>query len=246
MQSPARKHFARVTAAKAAGDANPSRPQTGEQYEIHAAALWEARRTLKAIKSTEAKVQKKRELLPEFDAYVTGVLEGGNGAQDDVLMTVMLWRLDVGDLAGGIAIAEYALRHGLDTPDRFERDTASLVVEQVAEEAMRLLEAPYAEGAEGEAGAANDAAEMAMHLSRVEALTRDADMHDQIRAKLHKSLGYAQRARGGHADEALANLRRALELNDRVGVKKDIERLERELKQQNAGQGTAQNSSAPA
>ncbi|SDG61289.1 Phage small terminase subunit [Onishia taeanensis] len=236
MQSPARKHFARVTAAKAAGDAGPGRPQTGEQYEIHAAALWEARRTLKAIKSTEAKVAKKRELLPDFESYVTGVLEGGNGAQDDVLMTVMLWRLDVGDLAGGIAIAEYALRHGLDTPDRFERDTASLVVEQVAEEAMRLLEAPYAEGAVGEAAAANDAAEMAMHLARVEALTRDADMHDQIRAKLHKALGYAQRARGGHAEEALANLRRALELNDRVGVKKDIEKLERELK--NAGQGT--------
>lgn len=230
MQSPARKHFARVTAAKAAGAANPGRPQNGEQYEIHAAALWEARRTLKAIKSTEAKVAKKQEILPDFDAYVTGVLEGGNGAQDDVLMTVMLWRLDVGDLAGGIAIAEYALRHGLDTPDRFERDTASLVVEQVAEEAMQLLEAPYQEGAEGEAAAANDAAEMAMHLTRVEALTESADMHDQIRAKLHKALGYAQRARGNHAEDALTHLRRALELNDRVGVKKDIEKLERELK----------------
>ncbi len=70
MHSPARKHFARVSAAQAAGAADPARPQNGEQYELHAAALWEARRTLKGIKSTEAKVAKKREILPDFDAYV--------------------------------------------------------------------------------------------------------------------------------------------------------------------------------
>lgn len=244
MQSPARKHYQRVSAAQAAGTADPGRPQTGEQFELHAAALWEARRTLKGIKSTEAKIAKKRELLPEFDAYVAGVLEAGTGAQDDVVMTVMIWRLDVGDLAGALAIAEYALRHRLDAPDRFERDTPAIVAEQLAEEAIKRLEAPYTDDDEGRAAAANAAAELAMHLSRAEALTHDADMHDPVRAKLHKALGYAQRARGGHAAEALEHLHRALALNDRVGVKKDIEKLERELK--NAGQGTAQNSSAQA
>lgn len=235
MHSPARKHFARVSAAQAAGAADPGRPQTGEQYELHAAALYEARRTLKGIKSTEAKVAKKRELLPQFDAYVAGVLEAGTGAQDDVLMTVMIWRLDVGDLAGALVIAEYALRHDLDAPDRFERDTPAILAEQLAEEAIKLLTAPPADSEEGRTAAANAAAELAMHLSRAEALTRDADMHDPVRAKLHKALGYAQRARGGHAAEALEQLRRALELDSRAGVKKDIERLEREIK--NAGQG---------
>ncbi|WP_275286939.1 phage terminase small subunit [Halomonas elongata] len=243
MTSPARRHYQRVTAAMAAGGASPGQSQSGEQYELHAAALYEARRTLKGIKSTERKIDKKRELLPEFDAYVAGVLEAGTGAQDDVVVTVMLWRLDIGDLAGALAIAEYALRHGLDTPDRFERDTPSIVAEQLAEEAMRQLEKPHDDTDEGRAHAANDAAELAMHLARAEALTREADMHDPIRAKLHKALGYAERARGGHAAEALEHLQRALELNDRAGVKKDIERLERELKQQqNAGQG----SNAPA
>ena len=183
---------------------------------------------------------KKRELLPEFEAYVAGVLEGGKGAQDDVLMTVMLWRLDVGDLEGGIEVAEYALRHGLDTPDRFERDTASIVAEQVAEEALARLETPYEDSERGRTAAANDAADLVMHLSRAEALTRDADMHDQIRAKLHKALGYAYRG-SLSLEESLEHLRRALQLNDRAGVKKDIEKLERELKQQqNAGdQATA-------
>ncbi|MGM0985440.1 MAG: phage terminase small subunit [Pseudomonadota bacterium] len=229
--SPARRHYQRVAAAQAAGAADPRSAQRGEQYELHAAALWEARRTLKGIKSLEAKVAKKRELLPEFESYAAGVLQGGTGAQDDVLMTVMLWRLDVGDLAGGIEVAEYALRHGLDTPDRFERDTASIVAEQVAEEALARLEAAEA------ADEAEVAAELILHLSRAEALTRDADMHDQIRAKLHKALGYAYRA-AGSLDEALEHLRRALQLNERAGVKKDIERLERQVRDEstkNAG-----------
>ncbi|SDK68317.1 phage terminase small subunit [Billgrantia gudaonensis] len=231
MSTLARRHFQRVSAAQAAGAADPGQPQNGEQYELHAAALWEARRTLKAIKSTQAKIAKKRELLPAFDAYVTGVLEAGTGAQDDVLVTVMLWRLDVGDLAGGLAIAEYALRHGLDTPDRFERDTPAIVAEQLAEEAMRQLDAAAREDAGVELG--HVAADLVMHLSRAEALTRDADMHDPVRAKLHKALGYAYRDTGHHAAEAVEHLRRALQLNERAGVKKDIEKLERELK--NAG-----------
>jgi tetratricopeptide (TPR) repeat protein len=231
MQSPARKHFQRVAAAQAAGNADPRAAQTGEQYELHAAALWEARRTLKGIKSVEAKVAKKRELLPEFESYVAGVLEGGNGAQDDVLMTVMLWRLDVGDLEGGLEVADYALRHGLDTPDRFERDTASIVAEQTAEEALARLEASE------DAERPEVAAELVMHLSRADALTQDADMHDQIRAKLHKALGYAYRD-ANDLEEALEHLKRALSLNERVGVKKDIEKLERELK--NTAQGEAQ------
>lgn len=233
-RSPARRRFQQVTAAIAAETADPHRPQSGDQYDLHAAVLWEHRRTLKGIKSLEAKVARKREMLPDFDAYISGVLQSGTGAQDDVLMTVMLWRFDVGDLAGGLEIADYAMHHNLDTPDRFERDTPSVIAEQVAEEAMRQLDSV----AEGE-DITNLAAELSMHLARTEAITRDADMHDQIRAKLFKSMGYTARARGGHDAEAMEYLKRALQLNDRVGVKKDIERLEREVK--NTSQGSATN-----
>lgn len=238
-ESPARRRYQQMSAARAAGEAQPGRPQKGDQYELHAAALWEHRRTLKGIKSIEAKAARKRQMLPDFAAYVDGVLSGGNGAQDDVLMTVMLWRLDVGDIAGGLAIADYAMAHGLDMPQRFERDTPSVIAEQVADEALRQLDAAVDEQR------ANLAAELSMHLSRAEALTRDADMHDQIRAKLYKAWGYAERARGGHDTAASEHLRRALEclqralqLNDRIGVKKDIERLEREVKNLSQGDDT--------
>jgi len=221
--SPARRHFQKVTAAQAAGATPEGQVQTGDQYELHAAALYEARRTLKGIKSVKAKIEKKRELLPEFDSYVAGVLEAGKGAQDDVLMTVLVWRIDIGDMEGALDIAEYAMKHDLQTPDRYERDTASLIAEEIADQALRML---------AEEGA--DAPALVEILQRADAITAEHDMHDEIRAKLHKATGYAQRDAGSLAD-ALENLNAALSLNERVGVKKDIEKLERELK--NATQG---------
>ena len=218
MTSPARRHFERVSAALAAADAGEA-PMQGEAYELMQAALFEDYRLLKSTQSMERKAEIKREILPKYAEYVSGVLEAGQGAQDDVLMRVMLWRIDAGDLAGAIAIAKYAIKHGLTPPDQFERGTAAIIAEEVADQTLRQLD---------EEGA--DTTALLVHLVDVEALTRDADMHDQIRAKLHKALGYACRATG-QLDDAQHHLERALALNDRIGVKKDLERLERERKQ---------------
>lgn len=218
MTSPARRHFERVSAALAAADAGEA-PMQGEAYELMQAALFEDYRLLKSTQSMERKAEIKRELLPKYAEYVAGVLEAGQGAQDDVLMRVMLWRIDAGDLAGAIAIAKYATKHGLTPPDQFERGTPAIIAEEVADQALKQLE---------EEGV--DTTALLVHLVDVEALTRDADMHDQIRAKLHKALGYACRATG-QLDDAQHHLERALALNDRIGVKKDLERLERERKQ---------------
>jgi tetratricopeptide (TPR) repeat protein len=223
MTSPARRHFERVSAAQAAADAGET-PMQGEAFELMQAALFEDYRRLKATQSIERKIEIKREILPNYAEYVAGVLEAGQGAQDDVLMRVMLWRIDAGDLAGAIAIAKYAIKHGLTPPDQFERGTAAIIAEEVAEQALKQLDAEDV-----------DSGALLLHLIDVELLTRDADMHDQIRAKLHKALGYACRATG-QLEDAQVNLERALALNDRIGVKKDLERLERELKQNAAAQ----------
>lgn len=221
MNSPARKHYQLMMTVKQSGESTEGNVASGDQYELMSAALWEARRTLKDIKSIEQKIEKKRELIPQFSAYVAGVLQGGSGAQDDVLMTTMVWLFDIGELESALDIAEYALKHKLETPDRYERDTASLVAEQTADEALQLL------GKEDP-----DLAGLIAALQRADQLTEKADMHDQIRAKLHKSLGYALR-HAGNLEAGLRHLERALELNDRAGVKKDIEQLERAIKQQN-------------
>lgn len=217
MVSPARKHYQRVSAAKAA-EASGAEQMVGDAYQLMLAALIEDRRRLKDIQSIERKVEVKRELLPNYAAYVSGVLESGQGAEDEVLMTVMIWCFDVGELAAGLQIAEYALAHGLNPPDRYQRGTAAIVAEEVAEQALRQVSDEEA-----------DIDALLAALEHAEQLTRDADMHDQIRAKLHKAEGYAFRA-AGLSEAALEHLKRALELDERCGVKKDIERLEREIK----------------
>lgn len=190
----------------------------GDAYELMQAALFEDYRRLKATQSMERKAEIKREILPHYADYVAGVLERGQGAQDDVLMRVMLWRIDAGDLSGAIEIARYALAHGLNPPDQFERGTAAIIAEEVADQALRQLET------EG-----SDAAALLALLTEVEALSAGADMHDQIRAKLHRSLGYAARS-AGQWERAQQHLTRALSLNERVGVKRDLEQIARELK----------------
>ena len=53
-------------------------------------------------------------------------------------MTVMIWRLDTGDIPGALEIARHALTHGLVPPDGFKRDsTAYLLAEEVASAATR-------------------------------------------------------------------------------------------------------------
>lgn len=217
MTSPARRHFQRVTAAQAAAAAGET-VMVGDAYQLMMASLVEDRRRLKDIQSIERKIEVKRELLPTYAAYIDGVLEGGQGAEDEILMTAMVWYFDIGELSEGLRIAEYALAHGLTPPDRYQRGTPAIVAEEVANEALRQL-----------AGEAPDADAVLAAVAKAEALTRDADMHDQIKAKLHKAYGYGYTATGS-PEPALEQLQRALELDERVGVKKDIERLEREIK----------------
>ncbi len=212
--TPARAHFARIAAAEAAAAAAPGDTMAGATpYELMLVKLATDRRALKGIQSVTRKVELKRTLLPEYADYVAGVLTGGRGAQDDVLVTVMVWRLDAGDFDGALDIASYALAHGLTPPDQFERSLACVIAEQFAEAALSA----FIEGQSFDAAP----------LERVHALTADADMPDPARAKLYKALGYAVQA--SDPPRALGLLRQALTLNDRVGVKKDIDRLEKAL-----------------
>lgn len=219
MKSPAQRHFERVSAAQAAASAAPGESLAGaSRYELMLAKLATDRRRLKSIQSIERKVDVKREVLPEYADYVAGALEGGRGAQDDVLVSVMVWRIDVGDYAGALEIAAYALKHGLKLPDQYDRTTATVIAEEFAEAALATFKA----------GDKFDADQ----LRQVAELTESYDMPDQARAKLYKALGYAVQS---DPAAALPYLRRALALHDRVGVKKDIDRLEQELAKASGG-----------
>lgn len=221
MTSPARAHFMRATAAEASASADSGQPLDASAYDLMLLKLAEDRRRLKDVQSMEAKAELKRKLLPDYAPWVEGAVAAGKGAQDDVLMTVMLWRIDAGDFSGALDIAEYALPYQLVMPDRYQRTTATTLVEEVADAAKRARDGKLS-------------FDIAI-LQRCQTLTAAEDMHDQVRAKLHKELGLLQEAIDPAA--ALANLSRAKALHDKVGVVKDIERIEKAIKNNTATGG---------
>ncbi|MBO7930913.1 terminase endonuclease subunit [Burkholderia pseudomallei] len=221
MTNPFRQHFQRTVAATAARGTPTSAGglRDDSAYTLMLAQLDEHRRALKAVESLERKADLKRQFLPAYDAWVAGVLDGAAGAQDDVLMTIMVWRIDVGDFRGALEIGAYAVRHELALPDQYKRSTPCLLVEEFAEAALR-------------ANRAGDPIQVEP-LLEIEWLTVVCDMPDEVRAKLHKAIGYGMAS--SDPAKALDHLRRALQLFANVGVKKDIERLERELKNSASG-----------
>lgn len=213
--SHARAHFQRVTAARAAATATPGQTLTDcSEYELMLAKLAEDRRRLKQVQSTEGKAELKRHLLPDYAAWVDGVLQAGQGHQDAVLTSIMVWRIDAGDYHGALDIAAYALPHKLTLPDQYQRPLATLVAEEIADAAKRARDGKQPFDPE--------------ILQRTAELTSDEDMFDQVRAKLHKELGLLLDSFDKAA--ALSHLQRAMQLHDKVGVKKDIERLQRDMK----------------
>jgi len=121
-------------------------------------------------------------------------------------------------------------------PDQYSRDIPTMLLDEFA--------GAYLNGNFG-GPLADDPHQAVQILGAVGELTHDSDVPDQARAKLHKALGYALLAVANDgADDKLdftpaklpvaaaanTNLHRALELFEGVGVKKDIERLERRLK----------------
>ncbi len=218
MASPARRHRERTTAASRTA-AGPATRADATQYELMLAKLAEDRRRLHAAQSIERRAEIKRLLLPEYGPWIAGVLDGDHGIQDDVFMTVLVWLIDVGDFPAALQLAAYALRHKLTLPDQYKRTLGCLLAEEFAEMALRaqVAQAPMD-------------TESLITLSELVALE---DMPDEVRAKLHKAIGYAMiQGKPGEQEQnsALVHLRRALQLHDKCGVKRDIELIERAMR----------------
>lgn len=215
----------RKRAAQEAARTAPAALMDGlTSYELMLAKLQQDQLRLKQVQSQRDKAKLKAELLPDYVPYVDGVLSAGQGAQDDVLVTVMVWRFDAGDYVGGLDIAEYVLHHNLQTPNRFNRTTGCLVAEEVAEAALT----------------AQKASSVFPHdiLTRTAVLTAEQDMPDEARAKLTLALGRStlvgldenNPGQPGQIQAGIDLLKTAIQQHNSCGGKKDLERAERLLK----------------
>jgi hypothetical protein len=214
MKTPASRRRDFVRAKNSAPDASILSPGA-TAYELMLAKLDSDKRRLKQIQSVERKIAVKRETLPDYDAWVSGVLAGDKGGQDDVVATVMVWKIDTGDYVGALKIAEYVFRHTLALPDNYKRTAGCLVAEEIAD--------AFLKGSEPSLDI----------LLRTRDIAANEDKPDEVAAKLEKAIGLAQEA-VGDLEGALSSLQRALELHAKVGVKKDIERVARALKNRSA------------
>jgi hypothetical protein len=220
---------AAVAAATVAVETNTGSPEDQAAQQIMLRLIHDLRR-LKEIKSIDAKVAAKREMLPAYRDWVIGVLTGaaerGAAVPEEVTPTIMVWLIDVGMFDDALQLAAHVLRFGIPMPGRYERDAASLITEEIATAALA-------------AQLAGETFDLEV-LRRVETMTAEADMHDQIRAKLLKAIGFelARVAEGldpaspdlrTGCEAALVPLRRAVQLNARVGAKEKIKRLEKLL-----------------
>jgi len=195
-------------------------------------------RRLKEIQSVERKIAAKRDMLPEYDAWIEGLLEAatetGAGTPDEILPTIMIWRIDTGDFTGALQLAEHVLRYHLPLPGRYERTAPTLIVEEIADAALAAL-------------GKGDDFDLDV-LETVDLLTENEDIFDEVRAKLFKAKGLClargvDGAPGANARAAaLANLNRARELHERCGVTKQIEKLQRAIRADEAAAAAEQNS----
>ncbi|OCC25301.1 hypothetical protein MB02_01100 [Croceicoccus estronivorus] len=222
-----------IESASSAGIA-PERPDTGAEateYELLLAALGEDMRRLKDIQSTEGKIAAKREMIdrfsPHVDATLAAAIDSGRAVQDEVLVNMMIWRFDIADYDRALDIAEHVLRFGLRLPERFQRTPATLIAEEAAEAGLTA--------------AKMDRDFPLAVLQRADQLTATSDMPDIVRAKLAKAQGQQLQRAAAVADDdpettpagaahasrkaALVQFRRAIELEPKIGVVKEIERL---------------------
>lgn len=234
MLTPAQRHFQRVMAERhGKTDEQSDTARTAHEQIMHRLRMDQS--ALKRVQSDQAKAAMKRQLLPHYEGWIEGTLDGDSGRQDEVIVTLMVWAIDAGDYVLAARIGRYVVAHGLLMPDRFNRTAATILVDEICDPILVQVKA-------------DDTTDVTPYLSvldEVAEFTADSDMPDMVRAKLCKARAFA--LRNGTTEEqtiALALLRQALTLDAGAGVKKEIERLARAVKKAAAADGAGGGSDA--
>jgi len=224
----ARRHREKMLAQQSEHKNASGSTAKGTAYEMMLIRLHADQQRLKQIQSHQSKAKVKAEMLPEYQSWIDGILENGQGAQDEVLMTVLVWHIDVGNYDEALRIAEYALAHDLVMPDQYTRTLATVLLDEIS---AAMLKQKYD---------TQEAIEQSLSvMKKTEELTDDRDAPDPAKAKLCKALAFALLARVGDgeitqemmpdAEEAAKYLERAFDLDERSGVKATLNNLKKRL-----------------
>lgn len=235
MLTPAQRHFQKVMAERRGqADEESDIQRTAHEQILHRLRMDLSR--LSGVQSEETKAEMKKSMLPEYEGWIEGTLDGDSGRQDEVITRLMVWAIDCRDYALALRLGRYVVRHGLTLPDNFNRTAATFLTEEMSKPLLTLA------AADSDA----DLSASTAVLDEVAEIVADSDMPDVVRAKLCKARALARR---GATDittkaEALALFREALTRNPNAGVKKEIATLAREVKKLSADGGTGEGETA--
>ncbi|EGC6605705.1 terminase [Salmonella enterica] len=235
MLTPAQRHFQKVMAERRGqADEESDIQRTAHEQILHRLRMDLSR--LSGVQSEETKAEMKKSMLPEYEGWIEGTLDGDSGRQDEVITRLMVWAIDCRDYVLVMKLGRYVVRHGLTLPDNFNRTAATFLTEEMSKPLLTLA------AADADADLSSGVAV----LDEVADIVADSDMPDVVRAKLCKARALARR---GATDittkaEALALFREALTRNPNAGVKKEIATLAREVKKLSADGGTGEGDTA--
>lgn len=217
MLTPARRHFENVMAQNRGNGVATFADMTAYEQILHRLRIDMNR--LKGIQSNKTKAEEKQKLLPDYQGWIDGTLAADSGQADEVLTRVMLWHIDAGNIAEALRIGEYVIRHQLSMPDRFSRTAAVTLIDEICDPVLAAFKA-----------SPNVAPLGADLLKALDGLTTGQDVPEAVRAKLWKAIGYTLRTVQETQPEALEYLQKAITEFSEIGVKREIEQLERLLK----------------
>ncbi len=222
MLTPAQRHFQKVMAERR-GISDERDAETRTAHEQILFRLHMHKSSLSQIQSRRAKAAVKASILPEFQGWIDGTIEGDSGRADPVITTLMVWAVDCSDYALALRIGRYVVKHGLSMPDdNYRRPAPTLLAEEICNPILNL--------ATTDAGA--DLSGYIPMLDELAEIVADSDMPDEVRAKLCKVRAFCRRDTedAETKGEALKLFREAMSLNPGAGVKREIASLVSALK----------------
>ncbi len=229
MLTPAQRHFQRVMAERhGKTEEFTEAARTAHEQILHRLRMDQS--ALKRVQSDQAKAEMKKQLLPHYEGWIEGTLDGNSGRQDEVIVTLMIWAIDAGDYPLAVRIGRYVIEHNLAMPDQFRRTAATALVEELCDPILVQVKA-------------DESTDLTAHLQVLDELAQivdGKDMPDVVLAKLFKARGFALRGGDDVAQaKALELLRQALKLDANAGVRKAIESLARQVKKASQNTGGA-------
>ncbi|BEM96467.1 MULTISPECIES: phage terminase small subunit [Serratia] len=227
MLTPAQRHFQRVMAERhGKTEEFTEAARTAHEQILHRLRMDQS--ALKRVQSDQAKAEMKKQLLPHYEGWIEGTLDGNSGRQDEVIVTLMIWAIDAGDYPLAVRIGRYVIEHNLAMPDQFRRTAATALVEELCDPILVQVKA-------------DESTDLTAHLQVLDELAQivdGKDMPDVVLAKLFKARGFALRGGDDVARaKALELLRQALKLDANAGVRKAIESLARQVKKASQSTG---------